>query len=417
MHISIIVPSLRGGGAEHAVIKTVNGLVSRGHKVDLVLFNMSIHYRLAADIPDAVSLFFLNDASDKQTLENPAYWALHSRFVQLRAETYDLAIFIRLAASMKFASLKKPNRFLFRGRMIRYHHAIAEYYRRRKPEIVFSHLGDPHIVAMAPSFVGGSPPIVPVMHADIESPFERRYLPRYELMFSKATRVVAVSKGIAKKLPSIINVPRERVKTIYNPVIPPNLEELKKQTPTHPWLTTAEPPVILACGSLSSVKGLRVLIRGFALLSESRNCRLVILGEGRERKGLENLVSRLGLENKVSLPGWVDNPYAFMSTASLFAMSSRYEGLPTVLIEALACGCPCVSTNCSSGPAEILENGRFGRLVPVDDYAALADAMAQTLDNPPDKQMLINRGKFFSIERSIDEYEALAEEITGRRNT
>ena len=117
----------------------------------------------------------------------------------------------------------------------------------------------------------------------------------------------------------------------------------------------------------------------------------------------------------MSLPGWTDNPFAFMFRASLFALSSRNEGLPGVLIQALACGCPCVSTDCPSGAAEILQSGAIGPLVPVGDHAALADAMAQTLDNPPDKQKLLARAGFFSVEKSVQMYEHLILENLGQR--
>ena len=134
---------------------------------------------------------------------------------------------------------------------------------------------------------------------------------------------------------------------------------------------------------------------------------LIIVGEGERRKQLEECVRSLNLEDKVSLPGWVANPFAFMSRSALFVLSSKFEGLGNALIEALACGCPCVSTDCHSGPSEILEGGRIGPLVPVGDHTALANAMKRVLDNPPTKEMLMRRGAFFSAERAVDAYEKL----------
>ena len=145
--------------------------------------------------------------------------------------------------------------------------------------------------------------------------------------------------------------------------------------------------------------------------------RLILLGDGSQRKDLTALVRRLDLEDRVSMPGWVDNPYAFMARASLFVTSSRMEGLPGVLIEALACGCPCVSTDCPSGPAEILEGGRIGRLVPIGDVEALAEAMRLTLEDPPPRTLLLKRAEYFSAENSVAMYERLiAETVRDHRD-
>jgi len=179
------------------------------------------------------------------------------------------------------------------------------------------------------------------------------------------------------------------------------------QTPDHPWFTDNGPPIILACGRFKKAKDHPTLIKAFSLLSAQRPCRLIILGDGELRERIEELVSELSLQEKVALPGWSDNPYSAMSRAALFVLSSYYEGLGNVLIEALACGCPCVSTDCPSGPAEILQSGEIGMLVPVGDHVALADAMLHTLDNPPDKQKLLDRASFFSAENSVSEYEKL----------
>jgi glycosyltransferase involved in cell wall biosynthesis len=130
----------------------------------------------------------------------------------------------------------------------------------------------------------------------------------------------------------------------------------------------------------------------------------VILGEGPQRPELEACVRDLGLEDDVWLPGAVDNPYAWMARAQLFVLASYFEGLPTVLIEALACGCPVVSTDCPTGPREILEDGRHGELVPMRDPEALAAAMARTLDNPLDSETLKTRAMDFHVDRIADEY-------------
>jgi len=140
----------------------------------------------------------------------------------------------------------------------------------------------------------------------------------------------------------------------------------------------------LSIGRLTKAKNYSTLIEAFAKVRQQRDVRLAILGNGEERPSLEGLVRRLGLENDVWLPGFVDPPYPYLARASVFVQSSIWEGFPTVIVEALAFGVPVVSTDCPSGPREILENGRFGELVPVGDVEALADAIRRALDVPHD---------------------------------
>ena len=202
-------------------------------------------------------------------------------------------------------------------------------------------------------------------------------------------------------------IPAGSITTIHNPVVMPDIRTRAVMPAEHPWLSDGGPAVVLAAGRLSREKDFPTLIRGFALLAARRPCRLVILGEGEQRAALDQLATSLRVADRVSLPGWVENPFAFMSRASLFVLSSIYEGLPSVLVEAMACGCPCISTDCPAGPAEILEDGRLGPLVPIGDAGALADAMERVLERPPDPRGLRERAEDFSGEASVAAYEAL----------
>ena len=183
--------------------------------------------------------------------------------------------------------------------------------------------------------------------------------------------------------------------------------------PAHPWFGDDGPPVILGAGRLAPQKDFPTLIEAFRRVSAARACRLVILGEGRLRPQLEGQVRALGLEDWVSLPGWTENPYAFMSRAALFVLSSRHEGFPGVLVEALACGCPVVSTDCPAGPSEILEDP--GLLAPVGDPEALSRIMRRALDRPVDKAALRARAARFSVERAVNEYDKLIARIAVRQ--
>ncbi len=208
-----------------------------------------------------------------------------------------------------------------------------------------------------------------------------RYWP-IRWLYPHLDQIVAVSRGVAEDTARIAGVPRERIRVIRNPVITPELETLAAQPLGHPWFQPGEPPVILAAGRLQRQKDFPTLLRAFARLVETLDARLLILGEGRGRAGLEGLIDTLDLRGRVELAGFQPNPYPFLARARLFALSSAWEGSPNVLTEALALGTPVVATDCPSGPREILEDGRFGPLVPVGDVAALARAMAETLRHP-----------------------------------
>ncbi len=185
--------------------------------------------------------------------------------------------------------------------------------------------------------------------------------------------------------------------------------------PEHPWFSDDGPPVILGVGRLVWEKDFSTLIDAFRHFRANRPYRLVILGDGPLRSTLEARIASFGLDDCVSLPGWVKNPFAFMARAALFVLSSRHEGLGNVLVEALACGCPAVSTDCPGGPAEVL--GDPALLAPVGDAEALARVMRRALDEPANKAALRINAARFSVERSIDGYETLiADVLAGRTN-
>jgi glycosyltransferase involved in cell wall biosynthesis len=222
--------------------------------------------------------------------------------------------------------------------------------------------------------------------------------------YPHADLVVAVSEGVAEDTHLLTGLPPERIPVIRNPVIGPELYDKARRPVDHPWFRTSDVPVILAAGRLTRQKDFGTLIRAFALLRRRRSCRLVILGGGPEREDLERQTEELGLTEDVALPGHVDNPFAYMARAALFVLSSRWEGSGNVLTEAMALGVPVVSTDCPSGPAEMLDGGRFGPLVPVGDAEALAEAMERTLDHPPEPAALRDAVSEYTIARSAARY-------------
>ncbi|WP_298779261.1 glycosyltransferase [uncultured Fretibacterium sp.] len=224
---------------------------------------------------------------------------------------------------------------------------------------------------------------------------------RARSLYRKARYVVCVSQGVAEDLTALGIVPAEKARVIYNPIVDPSMPEQAKAPVDHPWLGE-EVPVLLAVGRLVALKAYDDLLRAFQIFREEAGlaARLVLLGEGPERGRLEALTATLGLEDCVCFAGRQTNPYAWMARASALVLSSRCEGFGSVLAEAMACGTNVVATDCRSGPREVLEGGRWGRLVPVGDVSALARAMRDALLDPLPHADLIQAAERFSVARS-----------------
>lgn len=210
----------------------------------------------------------------------------------------------------------------------------------------------------------------------------RRLVRSMRSWYPGAEALVTPSQGVAETLLRNRVIRAEQLHVIPNPIINEQLHEKCREPLDHPWFRRGEPPVVLGAGALIPRKDFPTLIRAHARLSERRPARLVILGEGPDRPRLERLIEEFGIGESCSLPGHVENPYPYMAAAGVFALSSRAEGSGAVLVEALACGTSAVATDCPSGPAETLGQGRFGPLVPVGDDAALADALHALLAHP-----------------------------------
>lgn len=206
--------------------------------------------------------------------------------------------------------------------------------------------------------------------------------------YRRADAVIAVSQGVADDVLAITGLPAAHVPVVRNPVITPDLERLAQEPVQHFWFAPGEPPVILGIGRLTEQKDFATLLRAFAIVRRARACRLMILGEGRQRARLGALAQQLGISAHVALPGYAANPYSYLRRARLFVLSSAWEGSPNALTEALALGIPSVATDCPSGPRELLAGGEYGPLVPIGDASALAAAMLGALDAPRPPQLL-----------------------------
>lgn len=232
------------------------------------------------------------------------------------------------------------------------------------------------------------------------------------LRTNRADALVAVSQDVQRDAEAAWQLQADKLLTIYNPIVDEAWLASAAGPVPHPWLSDASVPVITTAGRLTEQKGLDDLIRAFALLRAQRPCRLLVLGEGKLRPALQARIQELGVAEDAELLGHLDQPAAAIARSQAFALTSHWEGFGNVLPEAMSLGVPVVATDCPSGPREILEDGKWGPLVPVGDVQAIAEGLNQALSAPVDRQALASRGQHFSVQRSVDAYLALFERLT-----
>lgn len=265
---------------------------------------------------------------------------------------------------------------------------LVSYLRRERPGALIACTDGANVVALWAKCLARAPTRLLIsVHTNVSQNARQatmargRLIPRFiRRFYAWADGVIAVSEGVADDLATTARLDRDRVRVIYNPIDLEGIVALGAAPLDHPWFRRGEPPVILSAGRLVPQKDYRTLLRAFAAVRRRRPVRLAILGEGAERPALEALARELGCAGDVALLGFEANPYPFMRAARMFVLSSAWEGFGYVLIEAMALGTPVIATDCPWGPAEILDHGRFGRLVPVGDAGALAEAIESELD-------------------------------------
>ncbi len=278
---------------------------------------------------------------------------------------------------------------------------LARYLRRQRPDVLVASRYRASLVAVWSRYLAFGPRSgIPRVALRIESALSssagrRRGLRRWlyyssiRRVYSQAAVILAVSHGVAEDFDEIAHPHNRQVHVVPNPVVTPQLMERAQESVDHPWFKVGGPPIILGVGRFTRRKDFATLVRAFAQVRKQGPCRLVLIGDGEERSRLEALAGRLGVADAVDFPGVTHNPYPYMARAQVLALSSRGgEGSPNVLKEAMALGLPVVSTDCMSGPCEILQGGRLGGLVPVGDASALAQALVDTLAAPPDPERL-----------------------------
>jgi glycosyltransferase involved in cell wall biosynthesis len=355
--IAFFISSLGGGGAERVILNLAKVFSRKGYQVDIVLGRLEGDY--CGQVPPGVEL------------------------VDLKANRV-IACLIPL---IKYLVKHKPSVLLSAG----HHHNLMAVWAAK--------------LALTKTKVFISEHNTLSYSIQHQKNLRDKLLPfLMKRTYIRAEGIIAVSAGVADDLALHLGIPRSMIQVIYNPIVDEELLERAKLEVDDDWFAFGQPPVVLSAGRLVGLKDFPLLLKSFALVRKEIDSRLMILGEGDKRPQIEALVKELGLDDVVSLPGFVENPYAYMKRARAFVLSSRWEGLPNVLIEAMACGTPVISTDCPSGPREILEDGQYGLLVPVGNEKAMAEAILKVLKNQPQQDKWSKRVEEFSVERITSKY-------------
>ena len=356
--IAIFMQDLKAGGAERMMLNLANTFSEFGKKVDLVIVRKEGHY--------------LKLLSKKVNV------------VYLESRKTFLSLF-----------------------------PLIRYLRRSKPDVLLSTLVHVNIVAIIAKLLSFSKCKVFVREtnwikanrSDRNQPFFFRFAYRFvRLVYPLADGVIAVSQKMADSLKSEEHIPDNKIHVIFNPVITSGVFSMAKERPDHPWFHEKSVKIILSAGRLAPQKDFPTLIKAFSRIKADNSCKLVIIGDGKEKGNLQNLIDSLQMNGKIDLAGFQSNPYSFMANCNLFVLSSLWEGSPNVLVEAMACGATVVSTNCPSGPDEILEKGKYGKLVPPGNVDELAAAITYSMQNPAYPSVMISRAELYSAKTSASKY-------------
>lgn len=328
--VAIFFHDLGIGGAERVMLQLAQGLIEAGHPVDLVLARAE--GPLLSEVPSKARVI---------DFDTTRPWIMFTKLIHyLRAERPKALLSPFVVTSVIAVVAKKLTRISTRV-VVRISTHLSLSKRVRWKKIV-----EKRVVSIVYPFADG---------------------------------IITVSRGVAEDLVKYAGIPYERIKVIYSPVITDEFLLASEEPVNHPFFNDGQCPVVLGVGRLSEEKDFPTLIQAFDIVRRKTPLRMIILGDGEERSRLENLIHMRDLQGLIDLPGFEINPFAYMKKSSVFVLSSKWEGLPGALIQALACGCPVVSTDCLSGPSEILKGGEYGYLVPVRDAEAIASAIGEVL--------------------------------------
>lgn len=363
LKILFIMPNLRIGGAEKVVITIIQHLVERGWSIDLLLFKNEIDYDISALSKTHIYTILENKENISQHLIRFCY-----KFIKIIGN-YDLLIGgLELFPSYLTILAGK----LLRKKVILINHTFLSQYLK-------------------------------IQKLNMHMFLSKLLLPHCDLM-------ICVSKELKKDLVKNFKIKSEKIEIIHNPINMSDIQYKAKATFDRDEQKIFNKPVIITAGSLLPLKGMDVLLGAFHLiLKKGLDANLVIIGEGPEENNLKKLAQRADILNTVYFLGFRKNPYKYFANSAVFVLTSRVEGFSLVIAEALACGCPVISTNCLSGPVEILDGEKYGGLVNVDDVEELAEALAKLLSFKGEATKLngFKRAKDFDVNKIIVDYEEI----------
>ena len=405
LHIGFLLTGLDGGGAERTTLNLAAALIERGHRADLVIPRLAGDYRAA--VPGGIRVWRARiPGTDRNLLR-----AMQRSGVHVEAMTVNPFGVARSWLVLGRKGLHLPVRR--RHRVYAYATMIARYVREARPHVLVSALpGADAATVCAAELTERAVPVVVTVRNVPEDYYAPEWLAASLMLYPLADAVVAVSRGVAESVQRSLRVDAGRVRAIYNPIPADSIRRLAQEEVTHPWFADGAPPVVLSVGREAPSKDYPTLVEAFGLVRREVDSRLVILGKlsAPYRARLKSLARGHGVEGALGFVDFDENPYRYMRRAGLLALSSRSEGLPGVILEALACGTPVVSTDTPCGPREIL--GHWGDLPPVGDAPALARSLVATLRGKrPTEEALRARAADFSPENAADAYVALFEEL------
>ena len=405
LHVGFLLTGVNGGGAERNILRLAAALIARGHRADLVIPRLAGDYRAA--IPGGMRVW---------RARMPGMGRKLLRAVQRSGADVEAMTVNPFGVARSWLMLGRKDFHLPVRRRLRvyaYATMIAKYAREARPQVLVSALPGADAAAVcAAELTDRAVPVVVSVRTNVAAEYAPEWLEAARTLYPLADAVVAVSRGAAESVRRSLGVDAERVRTIYNGVPAGGIRRLAQAEITHPWFADGEPPVVLSVGREAPAKDYPTLVEAFGLARREVDARLVILGRlsAPYRARLRSLARGLGVEGDLGFVDFDENPYRYMRRAGLLALSSRWEGLPGVILEALACGTPVVSTDTPYGPREIL--GGWGDLPPVGDAPALARALVATLRGErPTEEALRARAADFSVEKAADAYLALFEEL------
>ena len=372
LKVALLLPTYKIGGAEKVFVELANNLCDHYDKVDMV--TLSNEGPLKYDLKKLVG---------QVVLESQSYKVFLKKFIKYMNKECPDIIFTSVYATGLIA-------------------IAARFFSRHKPKIIVGCHNNFTYKVKRPDNIKDKYLLYPLSYA----------------LFRFADKILCVSHGVADDIRKKLKINKSLISVIYNPVVSVSIDQQAKKELLHPWFSSERNfTTILAVGRLVPQKGFDSLLQGIAIARNSVDIRLVIVGDGPEMNNLKEIARDLKIDSIVDFAGYEGNPYRYMYRADIFAMSSRWEGLGNTLIEALACGCFTISTDCMYGPREILDDGKYGMLVPVDDPAAMANALINIVSDPSkktDKKELINRSNEFSVSASMGKYINLIDSTCGR---